>query len=130
MVLPSPEPGDPAATAPIPVAERVRLIRDGLINYSGVLVAGLVGIAVVPTMLDRLGTQSDGLWVGVLATVAIVAEIDFGLGTIVTREVAAATPSAATARLLATVAAACLLLATVGAVVVGAVGILVGGGVS
>jgi len=58
MVQPRTEPGKPVATAPMPVAERIRLIRDGLINYSGVLVAGIVGIAVVPTMLDRLGAQS------------------------------------------------------------------------
>jgi O-antigen/teichoic acid export membrane protein len=114
----------------MPVAERIRLIRDGLINYSGVLVAGIVGIAVVPTMLDRLGAQSYGLWVGVLAIVAIVAEIDFGLATIVTREVAAAPPSAATARLLATVGAAYLALAIVGGLLVGAIGTLVSGGVS
>jgi hypothetical protein len=35
MIQPRPEPGEPVATAPIPVAERIRLIRDGLINYSG-----------------------------------------------------------------------------------------------
>jgi O-antigen/teichoic acid export membrane protein/2-polyprenyl-3-methyl-5-hydroxy-6-metoxy-1,4-benzoquinol methylase len=132
MVLPSPEPGDPAATAPIPVAERIRLIRDGLINYSGVVVAGIVGIAVVPTMLDRLGAQSYGLWVAVLASVAIVAEVDFGLGTIVTREVAAAPGSerAETARLLATVAVGYLTLAIVGGVLVGSVGSAIGGGLS
>jgi O-antigen/teichoic acid export membrane protein len=130
MVQPRTEPGDPVATAPIPVAERIRLIRDGLINYSGVLVAGIVGIAVVPTMLDRLGAQSYGLWVGVLATVGIVAEIDFGLGTIVTREVAAAPASAATARLLTTAGAASLALAIVGGLLVGSVGAAIGGGVS
>src|SRR5512133_1448842 len=124
MVLPSPEPGDPAATAPIPVAERIRLIRDGLINYSGVVVAGIVGIAVVPTMLDRLGAQSYGLWVAVLASVAIVAEVDFGLGTIVTREVAASSPSErrGTAELVAAAGVGYLALAVVGGVLVASVG--------
>jgi hypothetical protein len=28
MIQPRPEPGEPVATAPIPVAERIRLIRD------------------------------------------------------------------------------------------------------
>jgi O-antigen/teichoic acid export membrane protein/2-polyprenyl-3-methyl-5-hydroxy-6-metoxy-1,4-benzoquinol methylase len=130
MIQPRPEPGDSVAMATIPVAERIRLIRDGLINYLGVLVAGIVGIAVVPTMLDRLGAQSYGLWVGVLATVAIVAEIDLGLGTIVTREVAAAPPSATSARLLAAVGAATLALAIVGGLLVGSVGAAIGGGVS
>ena len=130
MVQPRTEPGDPVATAPMPVAERIRLIRDGLINYSGVLVAGVVGIAVVPTMLDRLGAESYGLWVGVLASVAIVAEIDLGLGTIVTREVAAAPASATTARLLASAGAAFLILAIGGGLLVGSVGAAIGGGVS
>jgi O-antigen/teichoic acid export membrane protein/SAM-dependent methyltransferase len=129
MVQPRPEPGDPVVTAPIPVAERIRLIRDGLINYSGVLVAGIIGIAVVPTMLDRLGAQSYGLWVAVLASVAVIAEVDFGLSTIVTREVAAAPRSehAGTGRLLATVAVSYLVLAVVGGVLVGSIGTAVDG---
>jgi O-antigen/teichoic acid export membrane protein len=124
-----PEPGDPVVTAPIPVAERVRLIRDGLANYSGVLVAGLVGIVVVPTMLDRLGAQSYGLWVAVLASVAVIAEVDFGLSTIVTREVAAASRSeyAGTGRLLATVGVSYLVLAIVGGLLVGSIGTAVDG---
>lgn len=129
MVQPRLEPGDPVVTTPIPVAERIRLIRDGLINYSGVLVAGIVGIAVVPTMLDRLGAQSYGVWVAVLASVAVIAEVDFGLSTIVTREVAAAPRSehAGTGRLLATVAVSYLVLAIVGGVLVGSIGTAVDG---
>jgi hypothetical protein len=56
-----PESSAPAARAErdsgdaLPTTERIRLIRDGLVNYSGVLVAGIVGIAVVPTMLSHLG---------------------------------------------------------------------------
>jgi O-antigen/teichoic acid export membrane protein/trans-aconitate methyltransferase len=132
MGLPRPEPGDQAATEPIPVAERIRLIRDGLINYSGVLVAGIVGIAVVPTMLDQLGAQSYGLWVAVLAAVAIVAEVDFGLGTVVTREVAAAPRpfGAESSRLLGTVGAGYLTLAVVGGLLVGSVGSVIGGALS
>jgi O-antigen/teichoic acid export membrane protein/2-polyprenyl-3-methyl-5-hydroxy-6-metoxy-1,4-benzoquinol methylase len=128
MVQPRPEPGDPV-TAPIPVAERIRLIRDSLINYSGVLVAGVVGIAVVPTMLDRLGAESYGLWVAVLASVAVIGEVDFGLSTIVTREVAAAprTDHAGTGRLLAAVGVWYLALAIVGAVLVGSLGNVVEG---
>jgi O-antigen/teichoic acid export membrane protein/2-polyprenyl-3-methyl-5-hydroxy-6-metoxy-1,4-benzoquinol methylase len=124
MVQPPTEPGDRVATAPIPVAQRIQLIRDGLINYSGVLVAGIVGIAVVPTMLDRLGVQSYGLWVGVLAFVAVVGEVDLGLNTIVIREVAAASQSAPaeTARLLATAGVGYVTLAIVGGVLVGSFG--------
>jgi O-antigen/teichoic acid export membrane protein len=129
MVQPRPEPGDSVATAPIQVAERIQLIRDGLINYSGVLVAGIVGIAVIPTMLDRLGAQSYGLWVAVLASVAVIGEVDFGLSTIVIREVAAAPRSehAGTGQLLAAVGVSYLGLAIVGGVLVGSLGIAVEG---
>jgi O-antigen/teichoic acid export membrane protein/2-polyprenyl-3-methyl-5-hydroxy-6-metoxy-1,4-benzoquinol methylase len=76
------------STGELTLLERVRLMRDGLVNYSGVVVAGIVGIAVIPTMLTHLGTQAYGFWVAVLASVALIAEVDFGLSTIVTREVA------------------------------------------
>jgi hypothetical protein len=83
-------------------------------------------------MLDRLGVQSYGLWVAVLAAVAIVAEVDFGLGTVVTREVAAAPRplGAETSRLLGTVGAGYLTLAVVGGLFVGSVGSAIGGGLS
>jgi hypothetical protein len=41
MVQPRPEAGDPVVTAPIPVAERIRLIRDGLINYKSPVVPAM-----------------------------------------------------------------------------------------
>jgi O-antigen/teichoic acid export membrane protein len=124
MVQPRPEPGDQLASAPIAVAEKKRLIRDGLINYSGVLATGLVGIAVVPMMLDRLGAQSYGMWVAVVAAVVVIGEFDFGLSAIVTREVAAAPQSehARTARLLASAASAYLFLAVTGGLILGSIG--------
>jgi O-antigen/teichoic acid export membrane protein/SAM-dependent methyltransferase len=115
--------GDALATG-----ERIRLIRDGLVNYSGVLVAGVVGIAVVPTMLSHLGAQTYGLWVVVLAFVALVAEVDCGLSPIVTREIAADPSSEATSRLVVSAAAAFLVLAVAGGLLVGALGTAIGGG--
>ncbi len=64
-------------------------MRDGVFNYSSVLVAGLVGIILVPIMLKGLGAESYGLWIAVLAVAAVPAGFDFGLGASVTREVAA-----------------------------------------
>src|SRR6266566_5959469 len=71
------------------LAERARLIRGGLLNYTGMLISGVVGIAIVPTMLGHLGFEAYGLWVAVLAVVVLIGEVDLGLSTIVTREVAA-----------------------------------------
>jgi O-antigen/teichoic acid export membrane protein len=129
MIQAGSEAGEPVPTAPIPVAERTRLIRDGVVNYSGLLVAGIVGIAVVPTMLDRLGAESYGLWVAVLAAVALIGEIDFGIGTIVTRELAAAPQSGdlRIARLVMTAGVAYLALGLIGGVLVGSVGAAIDG---
>lgn len=124
-------PGARVAGAPIAasvdglsVAERVRLIRDGLLNYWGVLVSAVVGLAVVPIMLDRLGVERYGLWVVLLAAVALVGEIDFGLSAIVTREVAADPDyeSEDTAELVSAAAGAYLLLGIVGGLLLTAVG--------
>jgi O-antigen/teichoic acid export membrane protein/2-polyprenyl-3-methyl-5-hydroxy-6-metoxy-1,4-benzoquinol methylase len=119
------------SAAELPLAERVRLIRDGLVNYSGVLVSGIVGIAVVPTMLSHLGAQAYGFWVAVLAVVALIGEVDLGLSTIVTREIAA-DPNLGreeTERIVATAATGYVILALVGGVLVVSLGAAIGGDV-
>ncbi len=125
-----PAPRAPAALEPgdgLPTSERARLIRDGLVNYSGVLVSGIVGIAVVPTMLSHLGAESYGLWVVVLSIVVLLGEVDFGLSPVLTREVAADPSSPETARLVVTGGAAYLVLGVVGGAVVASLGTLLGG---
>ncbi len=71
------------------VDERIRLMHDGVINNSSLLVSGVVGIFLVPIMLRGLGVESYGLWIAALSVVGVVGLFDFGLGLSVTREVAA-----------------------------------------
>jgi len=118
-----PEPG-------LSVNERVRLLRDGLINNWGVLVVAIVGLAVVPVMLDGLGLERYGLWVALLAAVALIGEIDFGLGTIMTREVAAdpGWHSVQTSRVVSSAATAYLVLGLAGGLLITVVGFGIGYG--
>ena len=44
------------------VSERVRLMRDGIINYSGTFVVEAIGILLVPIRLTGLGREIYGLW--------------------------------------------------------------------
>lgn len=70
--------------------EYVRLARDGAVNYGGQLLAALIGFAVVPLLLHRLGAESYGVLVVALTCAALGGFFDLGLGSTVTREVAAA----------------------------------------
>ncbi len=69
--------------------ERLRLMRDGLVNNSASAVSAIVGIILVPIMLNGLGTESYSLWIAALALLGMPAGFDFGLGATVVREVAA-----------------------------------------
>jgi O-antigen/teichoic acid export membrane protein len=60
--------------------ERLRLMRDGLINNLAPFVSSLVAIVMVPVMLAGVGRESYGVWVSALALSAILASIDLGLG--------------------------------------------------
>lgn len=75
---------------PLDAHERLRLIRDSLINKSSYLVSGLVGIILVPLLLRGLGAELYGLWIAALAVASVMQVVDFGLGLSVAREVAAA----------------------------------------
>jgi O-antigen/teichoic acid export membrane protein/SAM-dependent methyltransferase len=96
-----------------------RLISDSLVNYSGLAVGTLVGILLVPVMLSRLGTARYGLWIAALTLASTLRAIDFGLGLVVMREVAAAAGTRhyrRTAPLVSAAGGALLLLGAVGAV--------------
>ena len=66
-----------------------RLLTDAMVNYSGLLVGMVVGILLVPFMLGRLGIAQYGVWIAALVLAATLRGIDFGLGLVISREVAA-----------------------------------------
>lgn len=72
------------------VTERVSVLRDGLINNTGLVINGALAILLVPLMLKFLGAEVYGFWIAVLSLSAIVSAFDFGLSWGLTREVAAA----------------------------------------
>ncbi len=84
-------PNPPAETPPlVDVHERLRLMRDGVINYLGFLLSGLVGLFMVPVLLFYLGAESYGLWLAALSLPSLAGILDLGLGVSVTRAIAAA----------------------------------------
>jgi O-antigen/teichoic acid export membrane protein len=83
------ETSSPGKGEGLDAAERLRLMRDGLVNNSSSVVSAVVGILLVPIMLRGLGTESYGLWIAMLVVLAVPGGFDFGLGAAVVREVAA-----------------------------------------
>jgi O-antigen/teichoic acid export membrane protein/SAM-dependent methyltransferase len=77
-------------TATPPARDGARLARDGAVNYGGALAAALVGLALVPLLLDRLGAERYGVLLIALTCANLVTFIDVGLGSALTREVALA----------------------------------------
>ena len=70
---PNPEPSDGVDTK-----ERIRLMRDGVVNYSGYVASGVAGIILVPVLLRVLGSESYGLWLAALAVSGMFGGVDFG----------------------------------------------------
>ena len=69
--------------------ERTRVMRDGVLNYAGVVVSSAVGIVVIPLLLRGLGADHYGFWIfaGSIAT-WFSTILDLGLFWSVTREIA------------------------------------------
>jgi O-antigen/teichoic acid export membrane protein len=86
----------------ISVAERAHLIADCVLNYSGVLASGILGVVTVPIMLARLGVDSYGFLVAFIAMGALATCLETGLSTTVTREVASDTNSSDFVAMMAT----------------------------
>src|SRR5690348_10098786 len=82
-----PAPGNQGAAYVVDLGERVRLMRDTLINNSNLLISAPVGIILVPILLAGLGVEDYGLWMAALALGSLV-NIDFGILASVTRAVA------------------------------------------
>jgi O-antigen/teichoic acid export membrane protein len=69
-----------------PPFEGQRLIKQGLLHYSGHITRILSSIVLVPLMLHRLGTEAYGLWIVALAVPGISAGIDNTLYLSIARE--------------------------------------------
>jgi O-antigen/teichoic acid export membrane protein len=111
------------------VAERVRLMLDGIVNNLNPLVSGAVGVLLVPIMLRGLGAETYGFWIIALSLPGIVGAIDFGLGLSVTLQVAGCRDDDSrcqAARFVMTAGNAHVVMGLVGAAVIGAVGIFSG----
>jgi O-antigen/teichoic acid export membrane protein len=107
-----------------------RLIVDALVNYSGMAVAAVVGILLVPLMLGRLGTDRYGLWLAAVTLTATLRAVDLGLGLVVVREVAGAAGERRPRRaapLVNAAAGAHLLLGVAGAVLIAGAAVLLPG---
>jgi O-antigen/teichoic acid export membrane protein/SAM-dependent methyltransferase len=101
-------------------AEYVRLARDGALNYGGQLAGALIGFAIVPLLLHRLGAEAYGVLIVAISCAALAGFLDLGLGTSLTREVAAS--SAGTERFLASAGGALAVFGAAGALVLAALG--------
>src|SRR4051812_20751276 len=69
--------------------DRLRLIGDGISSYLTPLVTGWLALILIPVMVRRLGTAHYGVWIACTAFTALVMAFDLGLGSTLTREVAA-----------------------------------------
>jgi O-antigen/teichoic acid export membrane protein len=67
-----------------------RFFRDTLINQAAGAVPALLSLAALPFVLHRIGVESYGSWVAILATINGLSLFDLGLASSVTRAVAEA----------------------------------------
>src|SRR5260221_13872765 len=88
--LPASVAPDSAIGAADDVAERVRIMRDALLNYSAVIAKGLIGLLLVPVLLHGFGAELYGAWVAINGLAGLATLLDLGLGYALTREVAGA----------------------------------------
>ncbi|HLY60461.1 MAG TPA: SAM-dependent methyltransferase [Terriglobia bacterium] len=79
--------GQPGAGYTVDLTERVRLMRDSLINNSILFISTPVGIILVPIMVKGLGAEGYGLWVAASALGSML-WIDFGTQVSATRAIA------------------------------------------
>jgi len=68
--------------------ERMRLMRDTVMNNLSMVVSTLVGFLLVPLMLKSLGSDLYGLWIIAISMMGIVSTIDFGLSWSIIRIIA------------------------------------------
>lgn len=105
-----------------------RLIRDSLINYTGIIVSGLVSILLVPILIKGLGTETYGLWIAALALVGLLMGVDLGLEWSIPRAIATSNePNSEMLKFVATAANLYLLIGFCGAAIIGAAGLALAG---
>ncbi|HTI73343.1 MAG TPA: hypothetical protein VMF06_25445, partial [Candidatus Limnocylindria bacterium] len=88
MMTEKPGLSNPATGYTVDLSERVRLMRDSLINNSILVISAPVGIILVPIMVKGLGAEGYGLWVAASALGSLL-WIDLGIQASTTRVVAA-----------------------------------------
>jgi len=66
--------------------ENQRLIKQGLLHYSGHIASILSSIVLVPLMLHRLGAEAYGLWIVALAVPGLSSGVDNALYLSIARE--------------------------------------------
>jgi O-antigen/teichoic acid export membrane protein len=100
-----------------------RIARDALLNVIGLGMSSAAGIVIVPLLLHSLGASLYGVYASAGA-IAMLAAIDFGLGTATAREVALASarPSADSAEFIASAFSIQLALAVAAGLLVVALG--------
>jgi O-antigen/teichoic acid export membrane protein len=106
--------------------QRIRLMRDGIINFSGVAFPGLIGLLLVPIMLRALGAETYGVWIAALSLIGILEVLGLGLDWSITREVAAAAGAGDRTQLAPFVTTVAILYAAagvIGGLIVATVGI-------
>ncbi len=122
----SPELSFPAPAVGLGLDARVRLMSDGILNSSSILVSGIIGFFLVPIMLRGLGVEPYGIWIAALSLVGIVGLFDFGLGLTLTREVAASLNSESrveTAKFVTAARNAFFLVGIIGAALIATLGL-------
>lgn len=118
-------PGITDQSQALSIDDRIRIMRDGLINYSGYLVSAVVSVILIPILLRGLGGEPYGLWIAALALGGVLASWGLGLFVSVTREVAAC-PGEKSNETVAFVQAAgniCFLFGLVGALLIFTLGL-------
>ena len=109
--------------------ERVRLLRDGVVNNLGFVVSGVVGLILIPILLDGLGAELYGLWIAAQAVAGLAAVFEPGFGWSVIREVGATGSGKIpdeSARFVRAALTGYLLLGSIGALLIGSLGLVMG----
>ena len=68
--------------------ERIRLMRDGTVHASGLVLSSVAGLLLVPIMVRGLGAEGYGLWMASVAAISIFGAFDLGVRLIIIRDLA------------------------------------------
>jgi O-antigen/teichoic acid export membrane protein len=103
---------------------RLRVMRDSLINCLAPLVSGVLGVVMVPLILDHYGAEAYGLVLASLTFVATATSFDLGLEWNITRDVAASQSEGGEQNdaWLASAGSAYVLIGVMGAVIIAVAG--------